>query len=492
MSDLPALSFKLDLNRLKTLVDGDYITYYPSLTPICGGHKAAAMLSVALAWTRNWLNKHPERDGWFWKTRSEWQREAGLSRCEQENARKALTALGLLQEARRSMPARMHYRVNLDRLGTLLAQLVQASRTDWDWDDPLLRRLLGRPVALYRRLAWAAGSLSGGLLLSHLLLACRKDLALNGPTEGWLRYYPQLIGRHCQLSRYEVDGARSRLAERGFLEARYTKTLPTNRVLRLCFDRLIAAIEACHHGVAGVEPREHVSLPQSAIQADNKPAIQAGASRHPETGQTGQLELDEVANQVSPNPPTSRPVCPNSPSGAIPHAQAVGGRASRASEIPQELKPYPPPAPSPGQPTGTEANGGWRRGNGETEQALVFSGKLLPAEQAIARQWLADIDPDLRQLVLDEHSGMVRAKEVWNPLGYLQTLIQAARAGRFTPTIAFRIAQSRQEALARAEAQRQVREIARHDHDPAARLAAREHLAQMRAQLGIRQEAGRR
>ena len=123
------------------------------------------------------------------------------------------------------------------------------------------------------------------------------------------------------------------------------------------------------------------------------------------------------------------------------------------------------------------------------ERPLVFSGKLLPAEQAIARQWLADIDADLRQLVLDEHSGMVRSREVWNPLGYLQTLIQSARAGRFTPTIAFRIAQSRQEALARAEAQRQVREIACHDHDPAARLAAREHLARMRAQLGIRQEA---
>jgi hypothetical protein len=156
------------------------------------------MLSVALAWTRNWLNKHPEREGWFWKTRAEWQRETGLSRHEQENARKALVARGLLHEARRGMPARMHFRVDLDRLGQLLAQAAQASLTAWDWDDPLLRRLLGRPAALYRRLALVAGSLSGGLLLSHLLLACRKDLALNGPSEGWLRYYPQLIGRHCQ------------------------------------------------------------------------------------------------------------------------------------------------------------------------------------------------------------------------------------------------------------------------------------------------------
>ncbi|HNA30633.1 MAG TPA: hypothetical protein PK437_11290, partial [Thiobacillaceae bacterium] len=69
----PTLTFHL--NRLKALVEGDYITYFPSLTPVCGSYKAAAMLSVALAWTRNWLHRHPEREGWFWKTRDEWLRE---------------------------------------------------------------------------------------------------------------------------------------------------------------------------------------------------------------------------------------------------------------------------------------------------------------------------------------------------------------------------------------------------------------------------------
>jgi hypothetical protein len=385
--------------------------------------------------------------------------ETGLSRCEQENARKALSARGLLHEARRGMPARMHFRIDLDRLGAI-ARAVGAGSTSAAGIGtiPLLRRLLGRPVALYRRLAWAAGSLSGGLLLSHLLLAYRKDLTLNGPSEGWLRYYPQLIGRHCQLSRYEIDGARSRLTERGFLEARYTKTLPTNRVLRLRFDRLIAAIEACHDGVAGVEPRDHDSLPHSAIQASDKPAIQTGAFRHPGKWTNRPTGIGRTANRQSPNPPTSRPVLPNSPSGANPHSHRVRGLSSRASEKPQEINPYPPPAPAPAQPAESDANGGWRRSRNDSEpgppRPLVFSGKLLPAEQAIARQWLADIDPDLRQLVLDEHSGMVRAREVWNPLGYLQTLIQSARAGRFTPTIAFRVAQSRQEALARAEAQR--------------------------------------
>jgi hypothetical protein len=121
----------------------------------------------------------------------------------------------------------------------------------------------------------------------------------------------------------------------------------------------------------------------------------------------------------------------------------------------------------------------------ETDPPLVFSGTLLPAEQAVARTWLADLAPELRQLVLDEHAGMVRGREIRNPLGYLHTLVRVARAGRFLPTIAYRVAQARQEAEARAKTQRQAREVLRQDPGPTARLAAREHLARMRAQLGM-------
>jgi hypothetical protein len=116
---------------------------------------------------------------------------------------------------------------------------------------------------------------------------------------------------------------------------------------------------------------------------------------------------------------------------------------------------------------------------------LVFSGTLLPSEQAVARTWLAELAPELRQLVLDEHAGMVRGREIRNPLGYLHTLVRVARAGRFLPTIAYRVAQARQEAEARANTQRLAREALRQGPDPVARLAIREHLARMRAQLGM-------
>ena len=57
--------------------------------------------------------QQPERDGWFWKTAAEWQRETGLSRREQDSARRILRALGLLEEQRRGMPARRWFRLDL-------------------------------------------------------------------------------------------------------------------------------------------------------------------------------------------------------------------------------------------------------------------------------------------------------------------------------------------------------------------------------------------
>lgn len=143
-----------------------------------------------------------------------------------------------------------------------------------------------------------------------------------------------------------------------------------------------------------------------------------------------------------------------------------------------------------------ECGGSSQDVSAETDPPLIFSGSLLPSEQAAARTLLAELAPGLRQLVLDEHAGMVRGREIRNPLGYLHTLVRVARAGRFMPTIAYRVAQARQAAKAQAAAQaavqRQALEALRQSPDPAARLTAREHLARMRAQLGMGvQGAGR-
>lgn len=84
------------------------VTFHRCLVPVCGGVTAALMLSQAI-WTTQGLD--PDADGWFVRSQEEWTEETGLSRWEQESARKALREAGLMQERRAGMPARLWFRV---------------------------------------------------------------------------------------------------------------------------------------------------------------------------------------------------------------------------------------------------------------------------------------------------------------------------------------------------------------------------------------------
>jgi hypothetical protein len=53
----------------------------------------------------------PRSDGWFCRSQEEWTEETGLSRWEQETARRALRTGGFLDERRAGMPAKLWFRV---------------------------------------------------------------------------------------------------------------------------------------------------------------------------------------------------------------------------------------------------------------------------------------------------------------------------------------------------------------------------------------------
>ncbi|MCI0667555.1 MAG: hypothetical protein L0Y43_05830, partial [Methylococcaceae bacterium] len=89
------------------------------LADMTGSAKAALFLSQAIYWQRRMSGKN---DGWWYKTREDWTRKTGLTRREQETARKKLRKVGILQEERRGMPARVWYRVNDEALGRLAGQ----------------------------------------------------------------------------------------------------------------------------------------------------------------------------------------------------------------------------------------------------------------------------------------------------------------------------------------------------------------------------------
>lgn len=82
------------------------------------GITGALMLSQALYWTK----RSSGRDGWFYKTQADWEDETGMTRFEQETARKKLRDLGILEEKKQGIPCKTHYRVNLESLQTRLLE----------------------------------------------------------------------------------------------------------------------------------------------------------------------------------------------------------------------------------------------------------------------------------------------------------------------------------------------------------------------------------
>jgi hypothetical protein len=84
------------------------VTFHRCLVPLTGGVTAAVMLSQAI-WTTQTID--PAANGWFTKSRDEWVDETGLSRWEQQTARRALRTAGFLEERRIGMPAKLWFRV---------------------------------------------------------------------------------------------------------------------------------------------------------------------------------------------------------------------------------------------------------------------------------------------------------------------------------------------------------------------------------------------
>ena len=91
---------------------GRPVAYYPKLRQITGSVTATLFL-CQLAY---WHGKGKRTDGWIWKTKAEMQKETGLSRREQDTARKALKKRGFIEESKRGIPARLHYRLKLDAI----------------------------------------------------------------------------------------------------------------------------------------------------------------------------------------------------------------------------------------------------------------------------------------------------------------------------------------------------------------------------------------
>ncbi|ARS53517.1 hypothetical protein [Kushneria konosiri] len=102
---------------------GRVIAYHTAFTLLPGvSVPGAVFLSQAFYWSKN--SKTKTRNGWFYKNQrgeDSWESETGLTPKQQANARKSLVEIGVLEEERRDVPAKIWYRVNCERLLELLA-----------------------------------------------------------------------------------------------------------------------------------------------------------------------------------------------------------------------------------------------------------------------------------------------------------------------------------------------------------------------------------
>lgn len=102
------------------------IAFHRCFVTITGSVTAAVMLSQAVYWS----TRTQDPDGWFWKTQADWEEETGLTRREQETARKTLRNLGLIEENLAGVPATLHFKVNKVALKASMSKCAKPSMAE--------------------------------------------------------------------------------------------------------------------------------------------------------------------------------------------------------------------------------------------------------------------------------------------------------------------------------------------------------------------------
>ena len=90
---------------------GSVVAYYPKIARAIKSVKACIFLCQLLYWQGK-----GKKGDWIYKSRKDMLEETGLSRIEQENARKALKKLGIIKEKLEGVPPTVHYKINFSKL----------------------------------------------------------------------------------------------------------------------------------------------------------------------------------------------------------------------------------------------------------------------------------------------------------------------------------------------------------------------------------------
>jgi DnaA N-terminal domain len=106
----------------------------PSLVRLCRGNASAAILLAQFIY---WQKRTKNEERWFYNTGLVLEEQTGLSEAVQATARASLIALGVLEEEKRGMPRRLHYRLDISKLARFISGEEQPPK---DTRDENLRR----------------------------------------------------------------------------------------------------------------------------------------------------------------------------------------------------------------------------------------------------------------------------------------------------------------------------------------------------------------
>jgi len=91
---------------------GQPVAYYPKLAKITG----SVLANLFLCQMYYWQGKQDDPTGWIYKTQADIEAETGLSRTEQETARRLLRQRGLVKERYSGLPRRLEFWLDEDEL----------------------------------------------------------------------------------------------------------------------------------------------------------------------------------------------------------------------------------------------------------------------------------------------------------------------------------------------------------------------------------------
>lgn len=403
---------------------GHPIAFHWRLVDLTGSVKAALLLSQSIYWTRRGRDV-AKSGGWFHKTAEQWTWETGLSSKEQSSARDTLKVLALVEERRTGIPARLHFRLNTERLGGRLSEQIDVDQIRANWDDmAMLTEQLGPAVAYYRSLAGISGGVHAGLILSRALYLTR--IRTRRELDAWVCNSAQWWSEDIGLTRREQETARRDLAQAGVWEERVCG-MPPSRMVRIRLDRVLALLTRDVSALAG--PPDRGTPPVCGLAA-NSPSP---------NGETG-LSQSQI------------PVSPKAPSHSGPNRHHSSAQSAKLNMYRTTSVLVQIPTPLQGQEIGAPAAAEDQVAGGGGD--LIFPEQMLPDECEAARRLLLPC-ADQAQTLLDELSGRLQDGGVRGcPVAYLRGLIQRAAAGTFVPELAPRMASERHQRQEAAEQRR--------------------------------------